>query len=555
MWDKALVVGAYFGVLLLIGFVARRWTRSTAEDYFIASRSLSPIVLFLTMAATNFSAFTVFGFSGAGWRQGYAFYPIMAFGTGFMALSFHFIGRAVWQLGKKKGLFTPPELVFDRFASYPLRFLFLAVMAVFTVPYLAMQPMAAGFVLEQLLGIPYFAGAALITVVMLVYTLSGGFRAIAWTDVFQGTMMFVLLVVALAIISSSFGGLSAANNLAASRWPELFSRPGMGGAFSPGIWCGYLLLWFFADPMLPQMFQRFYAARDKRALGTAMAIYPLITAILFLLPVSLGVLGRLAYPELPMETNSDQILPLLLGRYVSGPLEALVLTAALAALMSTLDSQLLSLSSMLTRDLVEPLFYRHTSTQDMASKRTSTWLGRLFVAGLALAGLGIAWHPPATFLEIATEAFSGLAVLFPTVLATLYWKRATAKGAFASILIGEGLVVLYHFELLPNLGLLPVVPVVAATTLTLIVVSLITRSDTSVKVPIEVGVKKLGGTALWGGVFLLLFALGNDYWAWGNSGLGPLGYPWWLWYSFALCLLTALAFWGFSRRENYDNKR
>jgi SSS family solute:Na+ symporter len=279
-----------------------------------------------------------------------------------------------------------------------------------------------------------------------------------------------------------------------------------------------------------------------------MAIYPLITATLFLLPVSLGVLGRLAYPELPMETDSDQILTLLLGRYVPGPLEALVLTAALAALMSTLDSQLLSLSSMLTRDLIEPLFYRRASTQDVVPKKTSTWLGRLFVAGLALAGLGIAWHPPATFLEIATEAFSGLAVLFPTVLATLYWKRATAKGAVASILVGEGLVVLYHFELLPDLGLLPVVPIVAATALILIVVSLITRVEAPVEVPIEVGVKKVGGTALWCMAFLFLFALGNDYWAWGNSGLGPLGYPWWIWYFFALCILTALAFWGFSRR-------
>jgi len=94
MWEKALVVSGYLAVLLGIGFWARRRARRTAEDYFVASRSLPPLVLFLTMAATNFSAFTVFGFSGAGWRIGYSFYPIMAFGTGFMALSFAYIDRS-----------------------------------------------------------------------------------------------------------------------------------------------------------------------------------------------------------------------------------------------------------------------------------------------------------------------------------------------------------------------------------------------------------------------------------------------------------------------------
>jgi len=89
MLTRGLIVVGYLAFLLGIGFLARRRASGTAGDYFIASRSLPPIVLFLTMAATNFSAFTVFGFSGEGWRIGYAFYPIMAFGTGFMALSFH----------------------------------------------------------------------------------------------------------------------------------------------------------------------------------------------------------------------------------------------------------------------------------------------------------------------------------------------------------------------------------------------------------------------------------------------------------------------------------
>jgi len=563
MWGKIPVVGAYLAVLLGIGFVARRRARKTADDYFVASRTLPPWVLFLTMAATNFSAFTVFGVSGAGWRIGYAFYPIMAFGTGFMALTFYFIGQPVWQLGKEKGLLTPPELVFDRLGSPTLRLLFLGVMAAFTLPYLAMQPMAAGYALEELLGIPYFAGAALITGVMLLYTLFGGMRGVAWTDVFQGGMLIVLLLVALVLVAAPLGGLPAANQSAALRWPDLFSRPGMGGAFPAGIWLGYMLLWFFADPMFPQLFQRFYAARGKRALRTTMVMYPVITGILFLLPVTIGVLGRLTFPELPAGEASDRILPLLLGKFAPGPLEALILTAALAALMSTLDSQLLTLSSMFTQDLVRPLTGRLSSRKYIASGGASSGLdsplaGKLFVVVLALAGLGIAWRPPGTFLEIATEAFTGLAVLFPTVVAALYWPRVTAKGAIASILVGEGLVAAYHFQAIPKLGTLPVVPVVVASTLVLIGVSLLTSSKQTGRStePIEPqGVAQDPGQArrprrrlwAWAAAFVVLFVLGNDFWAWNDGRLGPLGFPWWVWYCLGLCGIMAIAFWCFSR--------
>jgi SSS family solute:Na+ symporter len=207
--------------------------------------------------------------------------------------------------------------------------------------------------------------------------------------------------------------------------------------------------------------------------------------------------------------------------------------------MSTLDSQLLTLSSMLTRDLVDPLTKEHAS-----SRQASPWVGKGFVIVLALIGLAIAWRPPATFLEIATETFTGLAVLFPTVIAALYWRRATAGGAIASILVGEGLVVAYHLHLLPTLGTLPVIPVVLAASLTLIGVSLLTQPQAQAA---EERHKEKKGTWKWVVAFLLLFLLGNDYWVWGDGRLGPLGFPWWVWYFLSLCLLMSLTFWLFAR--------
>ena len=551
MTVRIVVVVGYFAVLLGIGWAARRRAKPGLADYFVASRSTSSLVLFLTMAATNFSAFTVFGFAGAGWESGYAFYPVMAFGTGFMALTFILIGKPVQRLGKIHGMITPPELVYHLTGSPVLRLLFFLVMTVFTIPYLAMQPMAAGYALQSLLGIPYFAGAALITAIMLVYTFLGGFRGVSWTDTFQGGMMITLLLVAVMMIASKFGGLATANQTVALTQPELFARPGLGGLYSPGMWFGYMTLWFLCDPMFPQLFQRFYAARNSQGLSTTMTLYPLLTGFLFLLPITIGVLGRITYPQLPAGTSADQILPLMLAQHVPPVVEALVLTAALAALMSTLDSQLLTLSSMFANDIVgQTRRYRScregNETAFSQSDKVPAWVGKTFVVGLALIGLAIATHPPASFRVIATQTFTGLAVLFPTVIAVLYWKRMTALAGIASILVGEGLVVAYTFKALPTFGTLPVVPIVLASSLVLVLTSFLPgkKSSTRATRPRLFTTRFRVGWAL---VFGLLFLLGHDVWNWGDARISLLGYPWWVWMFAALCALTSIVFWIFSR--------
>ena len=248
---KIAVLVAYFLMVLVVGLVARTRWRSSPETYFLADRKLGPLVLLGTMVATNFSAFTVFGTSGAGYRDGYAFFPIMGFGTGFMALTFWIIGRKIWQVGRERNLVTPPELVRSLYASPALSFLFALVMIVFTIPYLALQPMAAGYALEALVGLPYVWGCVLVTAIIVLYTLRGGMRAVAWTDLFQGALMFVLLGVSLVMVVRHYGGFVEANARVLAEHPELFSRPGGTGKYTLGIWFSFILLWFFCDPMFP----------------------------------------------------------------------------------------------------------------------------------------------------------------------------------------------------------------------------------------------------------------------------------------------------------------
>jgi SSS family solute:Na+ symporter len=447
------------------------------------------------------------------------------------------------------GLVTPPQFVFHRTKSAGLRLAFFLVMATFTLPYLALQPRAAGYALESMFGIPYYVGAAIVTAVIVLYVLIGGLRGEVWADIFQGGMMIVFMTLGLVTVAGHFGGIAAANRAVAAEWPALFARPGLGGILTPGVWFGYMILWFLCDPMFPQLFQRFYAARGSRAISVTATLYPLVTGFLFLLPVSIGVIGRLAYPVLPDGATSDQILPLVLHSFASPLVETLVLSAGLAAIISTLDSQLLTLSSMFTHDVWGPVASRlrlRSGAQGHAAEPPA-WVGRAFVVLLGLAGLALAYRPPATFLDITTEAFTGLAVLFPTVIAAIYWRRLDARAAIASIVVGEGLVVAYHLKVLPTLGTLTVVPVVTGTTLVLVLGSLLVGRGRGI-VPLKLG-RSLSRRArvAWVGVFLALFAAANDVWAWGDGRLSFLGFPWWVWTSAGLCVLLSLAFWLFGR--------
>lgn len=530
----ALVIVGYFLGMGLIGAYGHKLLKKTAEDYFLGGRATKSLVLIFTMAATNFSAMTIYGFAGTAYRQGYSFFPIMAFGTGFMALTFYFIGRRVWELGKEKGYLTPPQLMGEEMKSPWLRRLVFLVMVVFSIPYIAIQPIAGGYTLEALLGISYFAGAALVTGVILLYTMWGGYRAVAWTDVVQGTIMLSVMIFTVWGIASAEGGFVAANTAVFEKIPELFSRPGAGAVYTPALWFSYMILWFFCDPLFPQLFQRFFVAKEKKALNRTMIWYPLITAGFFLLPMIIGVLGHLSIPGLEGK-EADKIFPMLADLHFSPVVAAFIVTAGLAALMSTMDSQLLTLSSMFTKDVYEPL-----TGKEVKNNR----VGKIFSAVLAGLGLLLAYFNPSSILQITTETFSGLAVLFPALVAILYWKRTKASAAITSIVTGEILVALYHFHLLPTGGFLPVIPVLIAATVVLVGGSLL---GSRMARPLPAIPKS---TWAWALLFAGLFALSLDFWNWNEVPTLVAGLPTWLWATLALNVLTAGAFWALSKSHD-----
>ena len=453
----------YFIFLLVLGYFAHKKTKKSAEDYFLANRTFGPLILFFTLAATNFSAFTFLGFAGNSYKTGLGQYGIMGFGTAIMAIMFFVIGRKVWKLGKEKGYITPPELIGKRFNSVSLRLIFMGVMVIFTIPYLAIQAIGAGMIIQYMTDLTWQIGAVVTIFVIMIYVLSGGMRGSGWTDVVQGIIMISAMTIAVVFIAINLGGFEAANTAAFNANPDLFVRPGGGEYFLPQIWFSFMLLWIFADPMFPQIFSRFYTAKDEKSLKMSMILYPIVVSFLFLFPVLIGVWAHGAGLEVA-KGSEDMVLPMMVANYAPSFVFAFVMVGALAALMSTADSQLLSLSTMLSRDIP---YKKKKFNEIMVGKLLIVVLSIfaiLFVVGGYDPNVGIMG-------TLVKTTFSGLAVLCPTTIAVLYWKKVTKYGCISSIIIGEISIFLFQFKLLPTLGFLSAIWAIAIAIIVLIVVS------------------------------------------------------------------------------------
>lgn len=519
------IVGGYALAMVLFAIWARRDLGSGDESYYLADRSLSGPVLLVTMAATNFSAFTVYGSSGAAYRIGLSFLPIMAFGTGFMAVSLYVLGRKVRSRSQEHGAMTAPEMVMGQTGSRNAQITMASVLVLATIPYLALQPRAAGIVVSALFGGPEWVGAVLVTALVVAYTLTGGLKAVVRTDVAQGAVALGLLWLGLAIVVNDAGGLGVAMDRLASS-EDTSGLLGREGNYTLLIWTSTMLLWLFADPMFPQLYQRLCAAESDRSIGRMATLYPAVAWLAFLPPILIGTLGHLEYPDLD-RAGSDNILPTLIMDVGGEWLGGLVLVAGLAALMSTMDSQLLATGSLVTRDLM--------------ARESEDWGGRgAVIVSLSLLGLMLSLWSDLSILNLGLLAFSMYAVMFPAVFAAAHWSRIDGRAVVASIVAGEAVVMLAVFspESFEGWWVQPVnaaMPTAVVPSLVAAISGLAIGQYACSRRPWFVGwvgfdlQKALPLLGLIG-----VFILAQDFWWWEESEVSALGLPIWIWWAAAL---------------------
>ncbi|MDX1683874.1 MAG: sodium:solute symporter family protein [Saprospiraceae bacterium] len=456
---------SYLVITFIIGLIFTKKPETNPESYFLSNRNLKTIAVFFTLIATNFSAFFFLGFAGEGYRVGYAYYPIMALGTSFAAISFYVIGNKAWKLGKKHGYITPVEIVRGISGNSWLTNLYMVVMVGFMIPFLSVQPIGAGLILETITGgqIPYTWGVILMTIFIIIYVYIGGMRGVVAMDMKNGVIMLTFMVLALVVIASGIGGMSSANIEIFETKQDLFTPEGTGGFYTPLRWISFMILWMTCLPMFPQIFTRFLISRDLRTFKISTFLYTLIPPFLFLIPVAIGVLGHINFPDLAGKT-SDRILPMMLSLHAPEWLAALILTGALAAFISTVDSLLLAISTIGTRDI----YLKYLKPE--ATHKSQVQVGRLFILVVAIVSLVLALLRPASIFKIVTMTFSGSALLFPVTVALFYWKRVSPAACTLALLVGEVFLAGLTFDWIGTGWMQTALPVLPAMVLTILII-------------------------------------------------------------------------------------
>ncbi|MBK33828.1 MAG: hypothetical protein CL771_09550 [Chloroflexi bacterium] len=531
-----LAVGTYCVLMILFAIWARRDIGRDDESYYLAGRSLAGPILLVTMAATNFSAFTVYGASGAAYRIGLSFLPIMAFGTGFMAVSMYALGKRARALSVKHGAMTAPEMVLGQTGSRQAQKTMAIVLVIATIPYLALQPRAAGIVVSALFGGPEWVGAVLVTILVIAYTLTGGLKAVVRTDLAQGLIALILLWVGLILVVNDSGGLQTAMDSLSASQPALLGREGF---YTLLIWSCTLLLWFFADPMFPQLYQRLCAAENDADIEFMAKAYPAIAWLAFLPPILIGALGHLDFSDLD-RAGSDNILPMQIVESGGAWFGGLILVAGLAALMSTMDSQLLATGSLVTRDLLD--------TDDSGENRRD-----VVIVALAVLGLVLSLWSNLSILDLGLLAFSMYAVLFPSVYLAAYFEGLDGRAVIASILSGEVMVLLaieypvfYSGWWVEPVGpAMPtvVVPSLVVAIVVLVVVNHVLSNRSLYEVVSSVLPDKSRTIPTLG--LLTVFLLAHDYWWWEDNATWLLGMPIWIWWAAVLSVMQTVIMIGY----------
>jgi len=471
----ALTFGVYFAVVLLIGWYAYQRTRDLS-DFILGGRKLRSGVAALSASASDMSGWLLLGLPGLAYAAGLESLWLaggLLLGTW---LNWRIVARRlrVFSAAYDDAL-TLPEYFGKRFddRSGVLRGLAAFFILAFFLIYTASGLVAGGKLFESVFGVDYVVSVSLAVLSILIYTAFGGFLAVSWSDVLQGLLMALALILVPVMGLELIGGIEPALSRIAEANPNLLD-PMTHADGSPLGLIGILSLagWGLGYFGQPHILARFQAIASHRQVGTARRIAVTWVALTLVGAVLTGMAGILLIDP-PLADDARETVFIVLTNLLFHPLVAGILLAAiLAAIMSTADSQLLVCSSAFTEDVYRTLFRRSASQSELVM------VGRIAVALVALGALLIALDPDTLVLDLVSYAWAGFGAAFgPALVLSLYWSRMTNLGALAGILTGGLTVVIWKHLDGGLFDLFELVPGILFSTIAIILVSRFDRAD------------------------------------------------------------------------------
>lgn len=472
MW---LAILLYLGLMVTLGVMAYYRTKNM-NDYMLGGRTIGPVVTALSAGASDMSGWLLMGLPGAMFATGLS--------SGWIVVGLLFGAYANWLLVAPRlraytahagDAITIPDYFEKRFhdKSGVLRTVSAGVILIFFIMYASSGFVAGGRLFEAVFGLEYTTGLWILAGVVIAYVFLGGFLAVSWTDVVQGMIMVIALLIVPGVALSLSGGIN--ETLETIRTTdgsklELFKGTTLIGIIS-------LLAWGLGYFGQPHIIVRFMAIRNLSEMKSARRIGMVWMTFSIIGAMVTGLFGYAYFTQQAIELNNPENVFIQLSRDLfPGFITGLLLAALLAAIMSTISTQLLVSSSAATNDFYQRFMKRTPSDKELML------VGRIMVLAVALLAIALSFGAQKSILTLVGYAWAGFGSAFgPVVLFSLLWRRMNKAGALASMLTGSIVVIawilvkLYVKDLPFYISeMYEMIPAFLASTIALVVVSLAT---------------------------------------------------------------------------------
>ncbi|EKM0531669.1 sodium/pantothenate symporter [Cronobacter turicensis] len=468
--DVIVPLVAYLLVVFGLSLYAmkRRGSGNFLNEYFLGSRSMGGVVLAMTLTATYISASSFIGGPGAAYKYGLGWVLLAMIQLPAVWLSLGILGKKFAILARRYNAVTLNDMLYARFQSRLLVWLASLSLLVAFIGAMTVQFIGGARLLETAAGIPYETGLLIFGISIALYTAFGGFRASVLNDTLQGLVMLIGTTVLLIGVVHAAGGLHSAVDKLQHIDPKLVSPQGAEDMLSPAFMTSFWVLVCFGVIGLPHTAVRCISYKDSKAVHRGIILGTIVVAILMLGMHLAGALGRAVLPDLHVP---DLVIPTLMVTVLPPFAAGIFLAAPMAAIMSTINAQLLQSSATIVKDL-----WLNLRPAEIHNEKRLKRMSSLITLLLSVLLLLAAWRPPEMIIWLNLLAFGGLEAVFlwPLVLG-LYWERANAAGALSGMIVGGVLYALLATFKIQLFGFHPIVPSLLLSLLAFVVGNLFGR--------------------------------------------------------------------------------
>ena len=464
------VLVLYLGIMAFIGWYAGRKTNNIG-DFFVLSGKAGVVVSGIAYFSTQFSMGTFLGTPGTIYGVGYAGMAISVPGAVFcMILPALLIGRKLITLGHKYGFLTMADYLTDRYHSKNMSGVLGVMMLFFLVPMMGAQIIGAGVIVHVFTGLPEWVGVVGMGIIVILYCMTGGMKGAMMTDVIQGSLMIATAVVTFIVSIVMGGGFSNINHTLQSMNEAYLTFPGANGYMPWTYYVSNIVLWSFFTMGQPHLFTKFFAMKDHKTMFKAILLG---TAGMFFSATLIEWAGVNGIASIQNIEKADQIIPMILQRGMNPFLASIFIAGIVAAGMSTIDGILVTTTGAVTRDIYQKIINKD------ATDETVMKLSKVVTVIIGIIVICFGVFQPGSIFEINLFAFSGMAIFVVPILFGIYWKKATAKGAVAAVIVG--IISLLLFTLNPSvkalaMGFHALFPTTIIASIVMIVVSKFTKT-------------------------------------------------------------------------------